>query len=311
MSNYKIYSINDKKSFLKIHLIISFLIFIISIASVKTSAQKIIDATGSYTIELSRTKTMEETELLCIEQAKLFAIAAEFGTVVSETTISNIKDENGKVDDQFTVLSRTTVKGEWVVDTAAPEIQWVCQNSLLSVTVTVNGKIRGLSKSGKSNVNFYTCTNASPDVEKYTFKEGENLYASFQSSKDGYLSLFYVDYSSMTIQRLLPANSGDNLDALQINADQKYILFDRKLAYKYGWVSQSSELELTLPVGKTSATDELVAVFTEEPYSKPLLQSSKAGLSELQFSDFENWLSDLKIAQASATINRISLTLTQ
>jgi hypothetical protein len=271
-------------------------------------AQHSVVVTGYYTMELSRTRTIEETERDCIEQAKLAAIAKEFGTTVSETTVNNTTDVNGKADNRFAVLTRTAVKGEWIEDTEQPKLLWTCAQQTMSVTAEVHGQIRGFSKEGKAAVKFYSC-GAGALQEKFAFKEGESFFAHFQSSKDGYLSVYYVDHTAHTAVRLLPSAAGQGSDAVEIKADQEYILFDRGKAQTYGWNGKSSELELNLPDGKETVTDEIVAVYTAEPYAKPLLKRKQDGLAEMSNTSFEDWLSDLSSAQESAVVKRFTITL--
>lgn len=283
--------------------------FLLSFLCISTClwAQRPIDVVGKYTMELTRTRTMEETEKACIEQAKLAAIAKEFGTVVTETTVNNTTDVNGQADNRFAVLTRTAVKGEWLEDTEQPKVTWTCAQQTMSVTAEVRGKIRAFSKEGKVEVKFFTCGAGAKAQEKFVFKEGESLYAHFQSSKSGYLSVYYVDHTANTAVRLLPSAGGQSNDALEIKADEDYILFDRSKAVSYGWSGQSSELELNLPEGKQTVADEIVAVYTAEPYTKPLLKRTQDGLAELGLAEFENWLNDLKVAQKNNTVKRISI----
>jgi hypothetical protein len=280
-----------------------------TIYSVLSFGQKTVPVSGIYTMELIRTRTMEETEKTCIEQAKLAAIAKEFGTVVTETTVNNTTDVNGQADTRFTVLTRTAVKGEWLEDTKQPKVTWICAEQTMRVTAEVHGKIRAFGKEGKVEVKFFTCGAGAQAHEKFVFKEGESLYAHFQSSKSGYLSVYYIDHTANTAVRLLPSAGGQSNDALEIKTDKEYILFDRNKAVSYGWNGQSSELELNLPEGKQTVADEIVAVYTAEPYTKPLLKRTQDGLAEIAASEFENWLNDLKTAQASAVVKRVTLTL--
>jgi hypothetical protein len=281
----------------------------LTLCSLLSISQKTVQSAGTYTMELSRTQTMVDTEKACIEQAKLAAIAKEFGTVVTETTVNNTLDVNGQSDNRFTVLTRTAVKGEWLEDTEQPKVTWTCMEQTMSVTAEVHGKIRAFSKEGKVEMKFFTCGAGAQAHEKFVFKEGESLYAHLQCSKSGYVSVYYIDHTANTAVRLLPSASGQSNDALEIKADEEYILFDRNKALSYGWKGQSSELELNLPEGKQTVADEIVAVYTSEPYSKPLLKRTQDGLAEIAAGDFENWLIDVKTAQANAVVKRVTVTL--
>jgi hypothetical protein len=275
-------------------------------------AQKTVERTGQYTMLLTRTSTIEASETACIEQARLAVIAKEFGVTVSETTVQKTTDINGESTSKFSVLTRTAVKGEWLSDSQAPLIEWYCENNNLFVKATVKGHIRELAKVGQTDIEFYTCAPGNLMTEKNTFREGESLNALFKASKEGYLSVYYIDHAAETVTRLLPAASGLHHDHVAIQADQTYILFNRNKAPQYPWGNMNTELQLSLPEGQTQAMDEVVAVFSTEPYQKPLLQilAHTTALAELSIVDFESWATDLKFRQTQAMVKRVSLSLT-
>jgi hypothetical protein len=289
---------------------LSVFIWAISTTSLGWGQDKIITS-GYYTMILARNSTMEATEAACIEQAKLSAIAAEFGTIVSETTVDVTNDENGKVINAFTVLTRTTVKGEWLNDIDKPKITWQCNENELSVSVVVIGHVREFSKVGKAEIKFFSCAPNDFKTEKAVFYNNESLNASFVSSQEGYLSVYYVDHNSNTVLRIFPASSEQNTDHALIQANQAYILFNRKKAQEYGWLTSTTELQLALPDGKKTATDEIIAVFSTEAYSKPLMiaPQNQNALNELTKQDFEKWLIELTSRQNEAVVKRVSISI--
>jgi len=276
-------------------------------------AQKKLEVTRSYTMLLSRTKTMEATEAECIEQARLIAIAKEFGTTVTETTVNNTTDVNNKADNSFAVLTRTLVKGEWINDTEQPAIKWQCDGNNMSVTASVQGYIRELPKVGKAEVKFYTCSPGDPKRIKTEFKDGESLNAHFSSSQEGYFSVYYVDHTSQTALRIFPAAGGQHADNVPLKADKEYTLFNRRCAQEYNWGNITSELQLEIPAGKQVVMDEVVMVFSPEAYSKPMLKNTEIdnSLGELTSVAFEQWATELKSRQAQALVQRMSITISK
>ena len=273
------------------------------------NAQKAIQVNGSYTMVLERNRTMEETEKLCIEQARLTALAGEFGTSVTETTVNSASDKNGSAENSFLVLTRTNVGGEWITDNTSPVITWQCKNEELHVRVEVSGTARAFPKKGKTDLVFFTCTSSDANREETNFKERESLNAVFQTAQNGYMSVYYIDRQSQLASRLLPTGNGKDIDALEVNADKRYVLFNRTTAHSYGWSAMNSEIELSLPAGKTSVMDEVVVVFAPESFSKPLHTGSKEGLSELPMAEFENWLTALKVRQPLAQEKRVAISI--
>ena len=271
------------------YFIAAFLLF----TFIEASAQKKQLVRGSYTLQLGRSQTMESLEAQCIEQARLSAIAREFGTTVSETTLSNTKDVNGTSENQFSVLTRTAVKGEWLQDETPPVLSWECRESSMQVTAQVHGYVREFPKAGKAEITFYACSPGDSDHAKTEFNHGESLHAFFKSSSTGYLSVYYIDHTTHTVQRLFPAATMASNNHISVQADRKYILFNRKTAADYGWGQATMEIALELPKGSDAALDELVAVFSTEEYTKPSLNADNQ-LAELKEVAFETWLTDLK-----------------
>ena len=272
-------------------------------------AQKRREATASYTIVLSRTSTMQETETLCIEQARLKAIADAFGYSISETTVSNVSDQSGKVSDAFNVLTKTSVRGEWITDTSAPKLAWTCSENELAVTATVAGTIRENNKEGKTTIEFYSCSPADVTTEKSAFRSGQPLNAFFRTARSGYLSVFYLDRNSGVAYRVFPAPSYTSLDHFEVRADEAYVLFNRAYASQFPGYPSSVDLTMDVPQDKIQVIDEVIAVYSPTPYKKPLLssQTNQQTLPELTSNQLQNWLVELKSNNKEAIIHTVNL----
>jgi hypothetical protein len=246
---------------------------------------------------------MEETEAQCIEQARLSAIAREFGTTVSETSVNRTTDSNGQVDNTFHFLTRTSVLGEWIEDKEKPQVVWQCEGDRMNVTANVRGLIRMLPKEGKAEVKFYACSPGDPARSKSDFRQDETLNAVFQSSSSGFLSVYYVDHTSRTVQRLFPAASMATANHLAVQADRQYQLLNRNTAAKYDWQQATKEKTVNVPYCSTSSIDELVAVFSTVEYIKPSLEPN-AEFEELSEEAFDSWLNELKGRQKQCVVKR-------
>ena len=274
-------------------------------------AQETREAEAYYTMVLSRTATMEQTEALCTEQARLRAIGEAFGYVVSETTVGNVSDENGRVTDAFSVLTRTSVRGEWLRDKEAPRIEWTWDGRELSVQVVVKGIIRSNSREGRTEVVFYPCTAGEPTAEQINFRHGQSLLARFRAAGDGYLSVFYVDVAKGEAYRVFPAPAYASLDHLEVKAQQEYLLFSRSHSKQFEGYPATLDLVLEVPEGKQQGMDELVAVYAPHPYKKPMLtgQHTAGALPSLRAADLEHWITELRTSSGEIVVKRTTLTI--
>jgi hypothetical protein len=285
------------------------LILLVSSFSVGQELKKV---SAEYSMILSRTATMEQTETACLEQARLKAIGDEFGYVVSETTISNVNDSNGKVNDQFSVLTNTNVKGEWIKDTAPAEIVWGCVGNDYQVTVKVLGEVRAIKKEGKTKLNFFSCSPYDVTAQKFIFKNNERLNCSLTSSQAGYVSIYYLDHTSNEAIRLLPSTSYNHLDGVEIQPDTPYILFNKAYTNQFKeMTSNSSDLILGLPEGKDQIIDEIVVIYSPEPFAKPILSKDKStnALPSLKISEFEKWKTELISRNSEVVTTTIAITI--
>ena len=273
--------------------------------------QELKKVSAEYSMILSRTATMEQTEAACIEQARLKAIGDEFGYVVAETTISNVSDQNGKVSDNFSVLTKTSVKGEWIKDTSPAQITWGCAGDEYQVTVKVQGEIRAIRKEGQTSLNFFSCSPFDVNTEKYFFKNNELLNCVLTSSQKGFISIYYLDYSSNEAIRLLPTASYNHLDGVEINADTKYVLFNKSYYSQFKEMTGVTDLTLGLPEGKKQVVDEIVVIYSPELFAKPILTKDKNSnsLPALKIEAFEKWKTELVSRNAKVVTKSITLTV--
>ncbi len=272
-------------------------------------AQKEQRAEATERLALPRTVTMEVLEARCIEQARLKAIGDAFGYTVSQLTLSRILDTRDRVEDNFSMLTRTSVEGEWLGDTEPPVVQWSCQEGEPSVTVTVRGRIRSFAEKARAQVVFHPSGTADDRVRE-EFRNGDGLHAHFRASHAGHLAVFYVDHAAGRVYRVFPAAADAALDHLPVQADRSYVLFDpSQQARQWPGHPAVTPLVLEVPDGAPQVVDELVAVYAPDPFSKPLL-SVPQGLHDLPALDlepFENWLMDLRRREREAVVKRAQL----
>ncbi|MEY4113440.1 MAG: hypothetical protein RLZ76_133, partial [Bacteroidota bacterium] len=112
---------------------------------------------------------------------------------------------------------------------------------------------------------------------------------------DGYLSIF-IDDGSM-VYRLLPYRNMSTQKSFPIKADKEYIFFTRDA--KEAGVSPD---ELQLTTTRELETNTIIAVFSENDYTKPRLNDEQVDKDQyiipksLSRRYFENWLGENRAA---------------
>lgn len=283
---------------------------IVGLATGSLCAQRVQQATAMYSIVLSRTATMEATEAQCIEQARLKAVGDAFGYTVSETTLGRVHDTRKTVEDHFSVLTHTSVEGEWLGDTEPPAVSWDCTGGEWTVTATVQGRIRAFGERAKAQVAFHASA-PGDGAERGHFRNGQPLHAVFQSAEKGHLSVFFIDHATGEAYRVFPATAYASLGGLPVEADRRYVLFDPAHAKQFPQHPAVTELVMEVPANKPQAIDELVAVYAPAPYAKPLLQqpASPQQLPAMGVEDFEHWLIELRRRDQQVVVKRVQLTV--
>ena len=279
-----------------------------ALLAVMSFAQKERQAEATFSLVLSRTGTMEALEAQCIEQARLKAVGDAFGYTVSQMTLSRILDTRERFEDNFSVLTRTSVEGEWLGDTKPPVVAWTCADGELSVMATVQGRIRAFGEKAKAQVAFHASGTTDGRASE-EFRNGDGLHAHFRASHAGHLAVFYVDHAAGRVYRVFPAAADATLDHLPVQADRPYVLFDPAHTKQFPGHPAVTPLVLEVPDGKPQVVDELVAVYAPDAFSKPLLSLPQGpqDLPALDLEPFENWLMELRRRAREAVVKRTQL----
>ena len=271
-------------------------------------AQKEKDVKASYSMELPKNITMEQLEQRCIEQARLKAIGDAFGLVLSETTVDNAQESAAGYVGSFAVLTKTNVQGEWLRDKSEPLLNWEPSGKTLKLTATVSGVIREFPKTGKSRVVIHLSNDRYMTNEVSQFKNGQDLFASFQTSSKGHLSVFYIDHSTEEVYRLIPSATGNDLNSIEVQADKVYELFQTTSPFPEN--KSIPSLELGLPAGKDIQMDELVFVYSPKDIRKPsLTYNAEAKMYVMGLGEFEQWKTSSAQSNPEAVIKSMAISI--
>ncbi|WP_221465153.1 DUF4384 domain-containing protein [Flammeovirga kamogawensis] len=229
-----------------------------------------------------------------LRKAQIQALADQFGTNLSSST--DLQVNNSSTD--LMSLNTSTVKGEWIKTTSL-SYEWFIETIDGEQTVylkcAVSGKGREITT---PNIKIEAATlscNQLGNCETNNFKEGQSLYVSFKSPKDGYVSVFMREEG--VVYRLFPYSSlkGDQGDALKIMSDKEYILFDPQKASDFDNLSsrQVDELQLST-MGKDKLFNRLYVIYSPTPFTKPILETGQGGIKTINPEEFQSWLTTNK-----------------
>lgn len=244
---------------------------------------------------------------MVLEQAKLAALAEEFGTTVSQWNSTIVKNENGKSDISFLSLGGSEVKGEWLEDIKIEYEEPYFEQGMLILSVSVCGKAREIKR---ADIDF-TAKVLKQTGDKYEsadFHHGDDIFISFRSPVAGYLAVYLVD-DSETVYCLLPYMN-DQTGKVNIKGGKDYIFFSEKHADP---AEKSIVTEYTLTCEKSIEQNYIYIIFSPNEFTKANDNTARNNIlpRELSFEEFQKWLAknrqrdkDMKVDIRALTIKK-------
>lgn len=249
---------------------------------------------GTYTYYGDPNMSVKEVRAAAIENARVQALAKEFGTIITQSTLQQEDLKNGKEQSSFMLLNAAEVKGEWLEDLKKPEIlREELVNGMLVVEAQVYGRARAISNDA---IEFETLTLRNGTEKRFAdtnFKEGDDLFLYFQAPADGYVAVFLVDEQQNTFC-LLPYG-GDNDGQQPVEYGKEYVFFSPQYQYD---VAKSEIDEVTMTCDdERFERNQLYVIYSPNSFTKPVDKKGKQINKELQlprqlsFKDFSQWMS--------------------
>jgi len=228
---------------------------------------------------------LDRAKIVAAEEARLEAVAREFGRAVSHSSLSVVEKEGDDEKETFIQLSGNNVKGVWIADTKEPVYSFSTNDKTGEVDIVV--KVSGLVSELPSqtfSLDTKILRNGTEDrFESQQFKSGDWFFVSLTSPVKGYVSIFLED-NARNVLCMVPY-SKQTVGSMAVEADEKQIFFsydDAPMNLK-NYVVQYS-----MTCDGNEEMDVLYIVFSTEQFVKP---ASADGM--LSFSDFNKWLVDL------------------
>lgn len=292
------------------------IISLILLSSISLFAQKEKKVKLDYTYYASPSEGIAHAKERAFEEAKIEAIGNEFGTIVSSATSSMIgqkkaSDGSAKAIDDFFMLSSTDVRGEWIETTKLPEYDVSVTNNSLVVHVTAEGRIREIVS---ARVDFHgrVLRNGTQDkFEASEFLSGDDMFVSFVSPVDGYLSVYLLD-SQRDAYCLLPYQAETD-GAYRITANNRYVLFSQK-EEKSPQIKPIVD-EMVITADDDIEHNQLYIIFSPNKYSKAADNESALNSDGLQlprqlsYHQFLRWLEKCRKRDKDMCVEKNFLTI--
>lgn len=269
----------------------------ILLITISSFAQKTTKVELDYIYYATASESLARAQEAALEAAKIDAIAQEFGTIVSSVSTSSSfyhQRDNGSTisSDDFYELGSADVRGEWIETTKKPTFDIKQIERGLSIHVLGEGIIREVVM---APINFKALVLRNGTDDKFqsdVFHTGDDMFVSFTSPIDGYLSIYLVDNNHDAFCLLPYQEETDG--AYQIAANKRYILFSRK-------DESNAEIkpivdEMTIIADLDVEFNQIYVIFSPNRYTKASDTQAKALSDELQlprqlsFHDFQKWL---------------------
>ena len=269
---------------------LSFLLFV-ALLSLTIGAQTS-KVSGEYTYYSDPNMSPKEAMAAAIENARVQAIAKEFGTLITQSTL-HIEDMDSQ---SFSLLNASEVKGEWLEDTEKPEAKIVdtTTEGVLVIKAKVEGKIRPITNEAAEFDALVLRNGTEISKAQTDFKSGDKMYLYFKAPTDGYVAAYLID-ESQTAYCLLP-HENDSDGQQQVKHGKEYVFFSERYDADY---PGKDGLEITCEDDRLEL-NRIYVIFSPNSFVKPNDQQGEAieqtnlhRPRNLSLKDFSRWMSRL------------------
>lgn len=282
-----------------------YLIVILAILSLPVCAQKTKSVKGESTYYAPNNVTLEEAKRKALDQAKIQALAEEFGTMVSEGTETRGKIHNGQSEYDFFSIGSSEVKGEWIETIGEPEYDIRYEDGQLVVTCKVKGKAREIVSAAIDFKAKVLCNGTEDKFENSRFKNNDDLFLSFQSPVKGFLAV-YLEGGDGQVSCLLPYR-GQKEGIYPIEANRRYLFFDPKSAPAN---EKAIVDEYYLTCGGSTEYNQIYIIFSPNQFTKASDDNVHENLPrQLSLEDFMKWLAKCRKHDVEMNLKKVGITV--
>lgn len=272
-------------------------IILFLLIGIATNAQRIVNACGEIDYVVPESQSLAEAKQTAITQARLKAVADEFGTIVAQTNTTTIHNNNGSSHSTFNSFSENEVRGIWISDTKEPEVSINYRHEMMVIHVEVCGKAR----EQKREMVELLVKPLNKGIESTLFKNKDRFSVSFQSAASGYVAIFIRDDNNDIVNVMLPYDGSEG-NAREVKSNKEYLFLctnDTEYPYKE---------ETILTADKTIEHNTLIVVFSQKKFHISLSNKGEF-VPEVANVKFQKWLHGLRVYDTTAQVEEIVLTI--
>lgn len=279
--------------------------FICIVFSICCFSQKIKTVDGEYTYVVPENVNLDKAKYIALERLKIQLIEEEFGSTVSQSNSTLVKNNNGKSDVDFVSIGGSEVNGEWIETIGTPRYNIYYEKEMLVVSVKAKGRIREIISTAVDVKSLVLRNGIEDRFESDTFKSGDDLYISFQSPTNGYLVVYLVDTEQRAFCLLPYQNMKEGF--FNVEANKRYVLFSTQTA--------ASEIkpyvdEYTMTCTHDQEINQLYVIFSTSPFVKAIDDKLEKELPrELSNEDFQKWLAKYRTRDTNMVVKKTTITI--
>ena len=261
--------------------------------SLTASGQGKKTVSGEYVMLVPENISREEARAAAVEQAKLEALAKEFGTMVSQTNILLMEEENNRSRNSFYSLGQCDVKGEWI-KTTEENVDEAIADGQHWMTARVKGVAREV-RFAKVDFESHLLRNGKGDeFEADDYRDGDRFYISFRSPAKGYLAVYLLDAD----RNAFPIVPEQNEELFQVKRGERYVFVDDDEHYIFLTTDRPQELnQVYIIFSPNKFYPENVTASQEDKALERYRTEEYNNVSRLPYvplKKFQKWLSRLR-----------------
>ncbi|MBR1448343.1 MAG: hypothetical protein IJ588_06325 [Prevotella sp.] len=256
-------------------------------------SQKVSTVTGAYDYIMPSTMTLQEARVTAIERAKLEALANEFGTILSQTNMTMVSDENARSKNSFYSLGSSEVKGEWI-ETIEEKVEEQVADGQHIIKAWVKGKAREITFAKVSFETHLLRNGKGDEFEAEDFRDGDRFYVSFRSPAKGYLAIYLLD-ADRNASRIVPS---DDEESCRVVRGTRYVFVDDEKRHLILNTSREQEIDQVYII--FSPNKFYTELDIQNPDNSDLVDYKQGDYNQVYhlpyvpFKKFQNWIGSLR-----------------